>query len=103
MSFAKDTRRRPEPPPRRHVLPPFLASPFATLAALALAAIAAAAWGLVRHYTVVLPPMHVPVPASAGAAPAPTYDADAGELPVPEWAAAPDLSAAPDPTPGDGG
>ena len=40
-------------------------------------AIAGAAWAIVRHRTLVEPPMIVP-------APAPTYDADAGEMPVPE-------------------
>lgn len=45
-----------------------------------LLAIAGAAWALARHYTHALPPLRVPVPATA-----PTYDADAGEFPVPEW------------------
>jgi hypothetical protein len=84
VSFTKEPRRRPEPPARRFVLPRFFASPFATLAALALAAVVVAAWGLVRHYTTVLPPMHVPV--HTPPAPAPTYDADAGEMPVPDFA-----------------
>jgi hypothetical protein len=47
---------------------------------LALLAIGAAAWGLVRHYTHVPPPMHVPVSPTG----APTYDPEAGELPAPE-------------------
>jgi hypothetical protein len=43
-------------------------------------AIAGAAWALARHYTHTLPPLRVPfVPAAA-----PTYDADAGETPVPD-------------------
>jgi hypothetical protein len=46
----------------------------ATLAAIG------AAWGVARHYTAELPPMHVPAQASD----APTYDADAGELPAPD-------------------
>jgi hypothetical protein len=50
------------------------------VAALALLAIGAAAWGLVRHYTLVPPPMHVPVSPAA----APTYDPEAGELPAPD-------------------
>jgi hypothetical protein len=45
-----------------------------------LLAIAGAAWGLIRHYTHTLPPLRVPVIP----APAPTYDADAGEMPVPD-------------------
>jgi hypothetical protein len=51
---------------------------------LALVAIGGAAWGLVRHYSHVNPPMLVPVSPRGGAAPAPTYDADAGEFPVPD-------------------
>ncbi|MGH7271928.1 MAG: hypothetical protein ACREJ3_15980 [Polyangiaceae bacterium] len=46
-----------------------------------LVAIVGAVWGLVRHCTQPLPPLRVPaVPATA-----PTYDADAGERPVPGW------------------
>jgi hypothetical protein len=45
-------------------------------------AIAGAAWALVRHHGLTPPPMLVPVPPRT----APTYDADAGEIPVPdEW------------------
>ena len=62
--------------------------PLATIVrVLLLAALGAvgAGWGLARHYTAKLPPMQVPVqPASA-----PTYDSDAGELPVPELERAP--------------
>ncbi len=47
---------------------------------LALLAIAGAAWGLVRHYTHVPPPMVVPASPTA----APTYDPEAGELPAPD-------------------
>jgi hypothetical protein len=50
-------------------------------AAFGLVAIAGAAGALVRHYTLELPPMRVPVTPRA----APTYDADAGEIPVPEF------------------
>ena len=42
-------------------------------------AIAGAAWALARHYTQTPAPMRVPLPTAA-----PTYDADAGEMPVPE-------------------
>ena len=45
-----------------------------------LVAIAGAAWALVQHYTHEPPPLRVPV----GPRTAPTYDADAGEIPVPE-------------------
>jgi hypothetical protein len=47
---------------------------------LALLAIGAAAWGLVRHYTQVPPPMHVPVRPSGAKA----YDPEAGELLAPD-------------------
>jgi hypothetical protein len=48
-----------------------------------LLAIFGAAWALVRHYTQTLPPMRVPVAPRE----APTFDADAGEFPVPDIAA----------------
>jgi hypothetical protein len=47
---------------------------------VALAALLFCVWALVRHYTFVPKPMLVPAAPSA----APTYDADAGETPVPE-------------------
>jgi hypothetical protein len=55
--------------------------PLGTLRSLALAvlAIAGATWALVRHRTFVPQPMEVPV----APRPAPTFDADAGELPAP--------------------
>jgi hypothetical protein len=46
---------------------------------LAVFAVWGAAWALHRHYTHELAPMTAPVPT-----PAPTYDADAGEIPAPE-------------------
>jgi hypothetical protein len=46
----------------------------------ALVAIAGAAGALVRHCTHAPVPMRVPVPRAA-----PTYDADAGEVPVPDY------------------
>ena len=46
---------------------------------LAVLAIAGATWALVRHRSFVPRPMEVPVTPR----PAPTFDADAGELPVP--------------------
>ena len=45
----------------------------------AVLAIAGATWALVRHRSFVPDPMEVPV----APRPAPTYDADAGERPVP--------------------
>jgi hypothetical protein len=86
VSFAKDNRRRTGPPPARFVLPPFIASPLLRLVAFALLAAIAAAWALARHYGTRMPPMLVPGTATPASAPAPTYDADAGEIPVPELA-----------------
>ncbi len=56
--------------------------PFGTIVRfllLAALAIAGATWALVRHRAFVPEPMEVPVTPR----PAPTFDADAGELPVP--------------------
>jgi hypothetical protein len=50
---------------------------------LGLCVVFAAGWGVVRHFTHVPPPMIVPV-GPASVPPAPTYDIEAGELPVPE-------------------
>jgi hypothetical protein len=47
-----------------------------------LLAIFGAAWALARHYTQTLPTMRVPVAPRE----APTFDADAGEFPVPDIA-----------------
>ncbi|HEY8091815.1 MAG TPA: hypothetical protein VIF09_28330 [Polyangiaceae bacterium] len=81
MSFIKSPRRRFEAGRSRFVLPPLFASPLARYVVYALVALVAAVYGIVRHYSITLPPMHRPVPP----APAATYDADAGELPVPEF------------------
>jgi hypothetical protein len=80
VSFAKNKRRRFEPSRARFVLPHFAASPMPRLVFFALMALAAALYGIVRHYTTTPPPMVVPYHPP----PAPTYDADAGEYPVPE-------------------
>lgn len=55
------------------------------VALLAILAAVAAIWAIAYHYTVRLPPMLKPV----GTAPSATYDADAGEIPVPELETAP--------------
>jgi hypothetical protein len=80
VSFAKKAVRSPTRPPtfRLPRAPPWL---LVRTFLLGIVAIGGAAWALVRHYTHELPPLRVPV----GAAPAPTYDADAGEMPVPEF------------------
>jgi hypothetical protein len=78
VTFAK----KPSRSPSRRLL---RASRYSTTGALrtvffGVLAIAGAAWALARHYTHTLPPLRVPfVPAAA-----PTYDADAGETPVPD-------------------
>lgn len=52
---------------------------FGRIVALALFSVGGAIWALHRYYTHPHQPVVVMVPASA-----PTYDADAGEMPVPE-------------------
>jgi hypothetical protein len=80
VSFVKNSRRRFEPGRAQFALPPLVASPMMRLFAFALVAFVAAVYGVLRHYTMRPPP----TPAPAVAPPAPTYDADAGEYPVPE-------------------
>jgi hypothetical protein len=81
VSFIKDNRRRFDPGRARFVLPPFAMSPMMRVVGLAIAGILAAAWALANHSTAHMPPMSVPVAPK----PAPTYDADAGETPVPDF------------------
>ena len=69
-------RLRPESVPRGLLVRTFV---------FGVAAILGAAWALLRHYSLTPPPMIVPVPPRT----APTYDADAGEIPVPEWLESP--------------
>ncbi len=83
MTFAKKPRPRDGTHPRIRAAPAHAPAHAPTIVrALLLAAfvIAAAAWALARHYSFKPPPMLVPVPPTA----APTYDIEAGELPVPE-------------------
>lgn len=80
MSFIK----KPERPAKK---PTFRGAPVPSGLLLrtllvGLLAIFGAAWALARHYTQTLPPLRVPVPTRA----APTFDADAGEFPVPDIA-----------------
>jgi len=77
VSFARKPSRRS--PKTLLPAPPGGVGWIVRLILFALVAIAGAAWALVRHYTHPLPPLRVPVPSAA-----PTYDADAGEFPVPE-------------------
>jgi hypothetical protein len=71
-----------EVPRSRFVLPRRPPTGIVRIMALAVAGVLAAVWGLWRHYARELPPMHVPVHCAPSAAP--TYDPDAGEMPVPE-------------------
>ncbi len=80
VSFAKDNRRRFAPRRAGFNLPPFVASPLVRVMVLAVAAILGAAWALASHANRKMPPMLRPVDPP----PAPTYDADAGEVPVPD-------------------
>jgi hypothetical protein len=80
VTFAKNTRRPFDPKRSRFVLPRF--PPVAVLRIVLLAAlgIVAAAWALASHYATTLPPLRKPLPPSA----MPTYDPEAGEMPVPD-------------------
>jgi len=78
MSFTK----KPERPAKNRVLraAPISSGLLLRTLLVGLLAIFGAAWALARHYTQTLPPMRVPVAPRE----APTFDADAGELPVPD-------------------
>jgi hypothetical protein len=78
VSFAKSVR---PPRPKRFGLSRVPLAALVRLLVFALLAIAGAGWALVYHYSHALPPMRVAVPTPPSA---PTYDADAGEIPVPE-------------------
>jgi hypothetical protein len=80
VSFAK----KPDRGSPRWLRPRPERAPVALLirtAIFGVVAIFGAAWALVRHYTHEPPPLTVPVTPR----PAPTYDADAGEFPVPDF------------------
>jgi hypothetical protein len=86
VSFAKKDRRRFDPHQvHRFVLPRWPPVQIVRVVLLAALGAIAAGWAIAYHYSVRLPPMLKPVPA----APSATYDADAGEMPVPEIETAP--------------
>lgn len=86
MSFAKNDRRRFDPArPHRFVLPRWPPVQIVRVVLLAVLGAFAAGWAIAYHYSARLPPMRKPV----ASAPAPTYDPDAGEVPVPEIETAP--------------
>ncbi len=80
MSFARKPSRFEEPQ-SRVPLPRRPPGALVRLVLFAALAVIAAVWALWEHYTRVLPPTRVPVSHPSAA---PTYDADAGEVPVPE-------------------
>jgi hypothetical protein len=80
VSFAKNPRRSFESTRSRFVLPRFPPATIVRIVLLAVLGIVAAAWALAAHYAGTRAPMRTPAPTRA----APTYDPDAGELPVPE-------------------
>jgi hypothetical protein len=93
MAFAKQERRRFDARGgTRFRLPKLPPAAVVRFFVLALVGVVAAVWAIVHHCTTSLPPMRVPVvPSLVRGAPsaAPTYDADAGELPAPEIERAP--------------
>jgi hypothetical protein len=78
MSFAKKPERRARRPVLQGARVP--SGLLVRTVFVGLIAIAGATWALARHYTHALPPLRVPVAPRE----APTYDADAGEVPVPD-------------------
>jgi hypothetical protein len=81
VGFSKKSRRFDETRPRPRVSPsPVSASELARTILFGVLVAIAAAWGLARHCTRPIEPLRVP----AAPAAAPTYDADAGEIPVPD-------------------
>jgi hypothetical protein len=81
MAFAKQERRRFDASGgARFKLPKLPPAVVVRFFVLALVGVIGAVWAIVHHYTTRPPPMLVPATPSA----APTYDVDAGELPVPE-------------------
>jgi hypothetical protein len=80
VSFAKNPRRAFEPKRSRFVLPRFPPAAVVRFVLLAALGIVAAAWALAWHYTSTPPPLRRAAPPGA----MPTYDPDAGEIPVPD-------------------
>jgi hypothetical protein len=81
VSFIRDNRRKFDPGRALFTLPRFAVSPMMRVVLLAVVGILGAAWALAYHATATMPPLRVPVEPK----PAPTYDADAGEIPVPDF------------------
>jgi hypothetical protein len=80
VSFTRKPSRFEEPQ-SRVPLPRRPPGALVRLVLFAVLAIVAAVWALWDHYSRVMPPWRVPVSHPSAA---PTYDADAGEVPAPE-------------------
>jgi hypothetical protein len=86
VSFATKDRKRFDPnDASRHAARGVGTATIVRAVVLAALGIIAAGWGLVAHFTEKRAPMLVP----AQPPPSATYDADAGEIPVPELEPAP--------------
>ena len=81
VSFAKKNPKSLDLTRARFRLPRIPPPTLVRLVVLAVAALVFSAWALVRHYSRPYPPLVVPRTTPSAA---PTYDADAGEMPVPE-------------------
>jgi hypothetical protein len=78
MPFGAKPKRFERAPAHRQP-PPDLTS-LARVILLAVLVAIAAGWAAVRHYAKPAPMLNPAAPKTA-----PTYDADAGEVPVPDW------------------
>jgi hypothetical protein len=78
MPFAGKPKRFQGPTPRRRPLP--TAASLARVLLLAAFVAMATGWAVLRHYAKPSSMLNPAAPRTA-----PTYDEDAGEMPVPEW------------------
>jgi hypothetical protein len=83
VSFTKKRAKAPKPAVRAFPATRMPTGLMVRMLLLGAAAIAGAAWGLVRHYTHALPPLRTNVPAA-------TPESDAGEIPAPEVVVTPE-------------
>jgi hypothetical protein len=81
VSFAKKPPKTLDLTRARFRLPRFPPPTLLRLAVLAVAALVFSLWAIVQHYSKPFPPLVVPKTTPNAA---PTYDLDAGEIPVPE-------------------
>ena len=78
MPFGAKPKRFERPPARRQ--PPLDLVSLARVILLAMLVAIAAGWAATRHYAKPAPMLNPAIPKTA-----PTYDEDAGEIPVPDW------------------